>query len=228
MDNKFLEFIVNIIKNEKFYGPILTILIGYLFYKIIVSGIHKMLLRKNTSGYEAKRRRTVLELINNVIKYFLIIICSLIILNIFDVNTTSIVASLGVASAVLGLAFQDTIKDFIGGITIILENYFIVGDYIKYKDFTGDVVSFGFRTTKIRNFNNEILTIANRNISEIVNLSQSKAAVLIHIPAAYEETTENVEKSIKTILKKLEKNEMIIKGTTTYLGVSDLGESSVT
>ena len=146
---------------------------------------------------------------------------------IYNINTTSVIASLGVASAVLGLAFQDTLKDVIAGITIILENYFIVGDYIKYKDFVGEVQSFGFKSTKIRNFNNEILTVSNRNISEIINLSQQKAAVIINIPIAYEEDVDKVEKAINHILKKIAQDKDVLNDTCTYLGVSDLDSSSV-
>ena len=80
-----------------------------------------------------------------------------------------------------GLAMCNALKDIIGGVNIILENYFIVGDMIEYNGFTGEVINFGFKCTKLRNWNNEIMTISNRNINDIVNLSQSKAAILINI-----------------------------------------------
>ena len=142
-------------------------------------------------------------------------------------DTTSIIASLGVASAVIGLAFQDTLKDVISGVTIILENYFIVGDYIQYNNFIGEVISFGFKSTKVKNFNNEILTISNRNITEIINLSQSKASVIISIPVAYEEDIEKVERVLDKIVKEIEKDKDVQASSCEYLGVSELGDSSV-
>ena len=188
--NTLLDFL----KNKTVYGPILTVLVCYIIYRLIKLTLYRILEKRKTDSYTDKRRRTVVELITNFLKVFFIIVVLLTILKIYNIDTTSIVASLGVASAVIGLAFQDTLKDVIAGVTIILENYFIVGDYVKYKDFTGEVVAFGFKSTKLKNWNNEILTISNRNISEIINLSKEKAAILINVPVAYEEDIEKVFK----------------------------------
>ena len=222
-----MEEFIKFIGNKEVYGPILTILVAYVIYNIIKNALNKAISYRKKDGFEEKRRKTVVVLITNVIKIITWIIVILIILNIYKIDTTSVLASLGVASAVLGLAFQDTLKDVIAGITIILENYYIVGDYIKYKDFMGEVVSFGFKSTKIKNFNNEIMTISNRNISEIINLSQEKAAVVINIPVAYEEDTEKVEKAIDTVLKKIANDKEVLNDTCTYLGVNELDSSSV-
>lgn len=225
--NNVLELLASILQNKMFYGPILTILIAYLIYNIIKSVFNRIDDPKKYSGYDLKRRKTVVDLLTNFVKIFTLIIVLIIILNIFGINTTSVIASLGVASAVLSLAFQDTLKDIISGVNIILDNYFIVGDIIKYQDFTGEVVSFGFKTTKIKNLNNEILTVANRNITQIINLSKEKATVLINVPVAYEEDIEKVEKVIDKILEKIENNEYVEKKTAEYLGVNELSDSSV-
>ena len=222
-----MESFIKFIEQKQVYGPVLTIIVAYIIYNIIKSALYKIISKDKKSGYEEKRRKTVVVLITNFIKIFTWTIVMLIILNIYNIDTTSIVASLGVASAVLGLAFQDTLKDVIAGITIILENYYIVGDYIKYKDFMGEVISFGFKSTKIKNFNNEIMTISNRNISEIINLSQEKAGVIINIPIAYEEQSNKVEKAIDIILKTIAKDESVLDETCSYLGVDQLDSSSV-
>ena len=222
-----MEKFINFIEQKQVYGPILTIIVAYIIYNIIKDTLKRIIIKGKKNGYEEKRRKTVIALINNFIKALIWIIVILIILNIYDINTTSVIASLGVASAVLGLAFQDTLKDVIAGITIILENYFIVGDYIKYNDFMGEVISFSFKSTKIRNFNNEIMTISNRNISEIINLSQEKAAIIINIPIAYEEDPDRVEEVISSILVKIAKDKDVLDDTCTYLGVNELDSSSV-
>ena len=225
--NNVLELLASVFQNKMVYGPILTILIACLVYNIIKTLLNKIDDPNKYSGYDLKRRKTVVDLISNFLKIFTIIIITLVTLNIFGIDTTSILASLGVASAVLGLAFQDSLKDIIAGVNIIMDNYFIVGDIVRYHDFTGEVISFGFKTTKIKNVNNEIITIANRNITEIINLSKIKAAVQIKIPVAYEEDIEKVEKTINTILKNIEKSEFIEKKTVQYLGVEELSDSSV-
>jgi small conductance mechanosensitive channel len=224
---KTMELLASIFDNKMVYGPILTILIAALIYNIVKSVLYRIEDPKKYSGYDLKRRKTVVDLISNFIKVFTIIIVLLVILNIFGINTTSVIASLGVASAVIGLAFQDTLKDVIGGVNIIMDNYFIVGDIVKYNDFTGEVISFGFKATKIKNVNNEVLTVANRNITQIVNLSKEKAAVLVKVPIAYEEDIDKVEKVINKILTDIAKIEHVNAKTVQYLGVDELCDSSV-
>ena len=222
-----MEDFLKFIGTKEVYGPILTIFIAFVIYNIIKLSLSKAISKGKENTYVNKKRKTVIVLITNCIKIITIIIVILIILNIYNINTTSVIASLGVASAVLGLAFQDTLKDVIAGITIILENYFIVGDYIKYKDFVGEVKSFGFKSTKIRNYNNEVLTVSNRNITEIINLSQQKAAVTIDIPVAYEEDLEKVENVVNIILEKIGQDKDVLNDTCLYLGVNELDSSCV-
>ena len=66
-----------------------------------------------------------------MIKYFIAAVSAIMILNIYGVDTTSIIAGLGVAGVVIGLAFQDALKDIISGINIIMDNYYVVGDLVK-------------------------------------------------------------------------------------------------
>lgn len=229
MNNPF-EPILSFFEKKIVYGPILTIIISYIIYKTIKSIIKRIILKSNhekNNSYQAKKRLTVINLVSNFVKYVIIIVSSIIILQIYGVNTSSIIASVGVLSAVIGLAFQDALKDFIGGVTIILENYYIVGDYVKYNDFTGKVISIGFKSTKIANFNNEVLIVANRNVNEIINLSQNNNSVWIDIPVAYEEKTKNVENAIDKIIKKLKKDSLINKDTIEYKGISNLDSSSI-
>ena len=70
---------------------------------------------------------------------------TLILLNLYGVNTTSLIAGLGIAGAVLGLALQDALKDIFNGLSIIFDNYFVVGDLVDYNGFVGTVTDFGLK-----------------------------------------------------------------------------------
>lgn len=224
---KFLEMLWAIIKTKQVYVPVISFILGYLFCKLINAGLNKMF-RPGKSDYEAKKRKTAQKLISNITKYIIVVIVVIIDLDAYGFDTASIIAGLGVASAVIGLAFQDTLKDFICGVTIILENYYVVGDYVTYNGFTGEVVELGLKSTKIRNAAGETMIVANRNIVEIINLSQERANVILKPTVAYEESTEKVEKVINELLPKLNKINMVINNSATYLGVDNLGDSAVT
>ena len=179
----FIENILDFVLTKKVIGTLLTIIIAIILVKIFKNVVSKILIKGKTD-YEAKRRKTIIELIGSIFKYIIYIIAGLIILDFYGVNTKSLIASIGVAGAVLGLALQDTLKDFISGISLILENYLAVGDTVTYNDFTGEVIELGLRVTKIKKASGEVMVIANRNIDTIVNLSQKKANLYLEIDTA--------------------------------------------
>lgn len=221
-----IEKILNIICKPKIYVPVLSIVFGYIIYIIIKSGLNRVLKHGRTS-YEAKKIKTAVDLCSNIVKIIIIVVVGIIILEVYGFDTKSIITGLGVFSAVLGLAVQDSIKDFIAGMTIILENYYIVGDIVKFGDFVGEVKELGFKSTKIKNADGDVLIIANRNVNQIINLSQSKSTVFLKLDVAYEEKVERVEEVIGKLIEELENIQFVEKKSVQYLGIDSLNDSSV-
>lgn len=219
-----LEQLLKFITKKEVYGIICTICIGYIVYKY--SGfIFEKIINSGKNDLEKKKRNTIVKLFQNIFKYVVFIVIVLIALEIYGINTKSLIAGLGVVGAVLGLALQDTIKDFISGITIILDNFYVVGDTVKYQDFMGEVISLGLKTTKIKALSGEVKTISNRNIDEIVNLSQQSACFTLEIPTSYEDKTKKVEEILQAVALKLKENKNIKDAQ--YLGIESLEDSSV-
>ncbi len=225
---KILEIILKIIKTKQVYIPIIAITLGIIACKGINSALQKMMkIKDGKNSYEQKKKRTIIDLCSNIFKYVIIVIVVVIIMDAYGIDTKSIIAGLGVLSAVLGLALQDTLKDFVGGVSIILENYYVVGDMVTFGDFTGEVIELGLKSTKIKNFNGEILILANRNVNQVINLSQAKQNIFLEISVAYEEPTEKVETSLKKIIPEIEKINYVVKKSVAYLGISSLNDSCV-
>ena len=221
----FIENILDFVLTKKVIGTVLTIIAAIILVKVFKNVVSKILIKGKTD-YEAKRRKTIIELIGSIFKYIIYIIAGLIILDFYGVNTKSLIARIGVAGAVLGLALQDTLKDFISGISLILENYLAVGDTVTYNDFTGEVIELGLRVTKIKKASGEVMVIANRNIDTIVNLSQKKANLYLEIDTAYEEKESKVEKVLMGVIDKAIVEKLILPDSE-YLGINDLGASSI-
>ncbi len=217
--------ILAFLAKKEVYGLAIIVLLAIVFYHIGKVFINKIIIFGKDS-YEIKKRRTIVNLISNIFRYVIWILFGLFALNLYGVDTKALIASLGVVGAVLGLALQDTIKDFISGITLIMDNYFVVGDIITFNDFTGEVLDMGIKTTKIKKATGEVLVIANRNIDQVINISQKSANIIINIPTAYEAKVKSVEKTIDKILLEI-KNIDGVKNEPQYLGISALDESSV-
>lgn len=210
---------------EKVVGPIIVLIVGFVLIQIITN-IMKRIIIHGKNDFEIKRRHTIIELIQNIIKCFIYILMIIFILNIYGVDTKSLIASLGIAGVILGFALQSTVEDFISGMFIILDNYFVIGDYVTYNGFTGQVIEMGLKNTKIKKVNGEVYVIANRNINAIINISQQKANIIISVSTAYEEQTEKVEKVLKKVVEEACKMQGVYKESK-YLGIENMTENAV-
>ena len=75
----------------------------------------------------------------------------------------------------------------------------VVGDTIKYGTFTGEVIEFGLKSTKIKDVSGNVLMVANRNIMEVINISQKENSIPIILPLPYEVAPAKIEKLIKVM-----------------------------
>lgn len=221
-----MDKILTFFGQKEVYGLLLVVGISLIAYRVFNVLVDKVIV-KTKNAVDKKRKKTVTQLIKNVFKYGIIIIAVIILLDLYGINVRSLIASLGVASAVAALALQDSLKDIISGSSLIMDNYFMVGDYIKVDDFYGQVISMGLKCTKIMNVDGQVLTISNRNISKVINYSQKTASALIEIPIAYEVDSKDAEKMIDEVLKEIRKWPSVKPDLTAYVGVTNLADSSV-
>ncbi|MBO5475093.1 MAG: mechanosensitive ion channel family protein [Bacilli bacterium] len=225
MDINIWDKLYELISSQEFYIPVITICLTFL----IIRGLKRLitkLITKNAKTIELKRKNTIVSLAQNIIKYVLIIFALLIILSTWGVNVTGLITGLGVAGVVAGLALQDALKDIIMGCNIIMDNYFVVGDLVTFNGFTGEVIEFGLKNTKIKSVDGSVFVVANREINQILNLSQKSSTVVLSISVAYEEKEDNVKKVLDGALKEIDKLEISTKKSE-YLGIDSLKDSSV-
>ena len=81
-----------------------------------------------------------------------------------DINITGLLAGLGLGGIAFALAAQDTVKNFFGSITVLVDRPFQVGDWVIINDVEGTVETVGFRSTRIRTFYNSLVTLPNANL----------------------------------------------------------------
>ncbi|MES2800893.1 MAG: mechanosensitive ion channel family protein [Bdellovibrionota bacterium] len=105
-------------------------------------------------------------LATKTLKALVIIIGSLVILQNFGVNVTAILAGLGLGGVALAFAAQDTVANFFGTITILLDSPFRVGDHVKIIDVEGTIEEVGFRSTRIRSLTNSVVTLPNSVVAK--------------------------------------------------------------
>ena len=220
-----MENIEKFIANDKLINSILTILIGvgiYLIIEIIVNKLVEKIKRKNKSN-KTKKALTYAKLFKSISKYLILIFCVIVILDINGFNVSSLLAGLGIASVVVGLAIQDALKDIIMGFNILVDHYYEVGDIVKIDNVEGKVIELGLKTTKLKDINTqEIYVVANRNISKA--LIDSKQFD-IDIPCPYDKDINEIEDVLHTIMDKIKNIKEIEK--IEYRGIQEFADSSI-
>ena len=108
----------------------------------------------------------LVPLARTVSKIFVGAIGAIFVLQNLGINITSLIAGLGIGGVAVALAAQDTIKNLLGGATILADKPFQVGDWVVIGDFEGTVEQVGFRSTRIRTFADSLITMPNARITD--------------------------------------------------------------
>ena len=208
---------------KEIIAPIIIVLVCTaicIVSRRVIYKLFKSFIKKNDG-----KQRTILNLIDNIVKFIVISLGILLILEVYGIDTKSLIASLGIVGLVTGLALQDSLKDFIVGISIIFEGQFSIGDWIEINGFKGEVMPSNLRTTKLKAYTGEIKIIYNRNISEIVNFTKEKSNLVLDIDVSYDSDIKLVKNILDNICAKF-KDKYTLEEMS-CLGIQELSDSSI-
>ncbi len=159
----------NLINNPLIKDAIVTVIIMVSALLIIKWSAHFI----NKTGIKFEFDETLIQVINELIKYTVLAFAVTIILNEIGINITAIAVSLGIVGVAVGFAARDTISNFISGLFVLGDKSFRVGDIIEISNEKGKVMTMGFRVTKLVTPDNNIITIPNSNFSKNVHVNHT-------------------------------------------------------
>lgn len=143
---------------------------------------------------------TLIQVLNELVKYTVIFVAVTIILNELGINITGIVISLGIVGIAVGFAARDTLSNFIAGFFILADKGFRVGDIIEISNKQGRVLKMGFRITTLRTADNRVIHIPNSSFSKdpYINLTSAEnRRVDLEVTIPYNMNLENTVQSLK-------------------------------
>lgn len=213
---------IEFIKSDKFILPIVYIVIGFILYRLFQFIINKV----SRVKYVDKKKKTIISLLKNIVKYLVYIFVVLSILSVYGVDTSSILASIGIVGLVVGLALQDIIADFVAGIFILFDNQYTIGDTVSINGFKGEVVGFGLMSTKIKNATGDIMILSNSSFKEVINYSMENTTLYITLDVAYDTDISKLEKVLSEISADALKIENVV-GNYKLLGIDEFSASSI-
>ena len=158
------------------------VLVHCLIYRVIIYAVCKIIrLIFSAKMKKSDRTKTMFSLLDGFVKYACACAIIIFILKACGVDTTALVASVGVLTLVVGLGAQPLIADIIAGIFIIFEDEYHVGEIVTINEFRGTVIEIGIRSTKLLDAAGNINQVS--GLVDYVTLSEGKT--YFHIGEEY-------------------------------------------
>ena len=192
---------------DKCIGIILIIAVAILINKIVDKLIDRTIRRKRK-----KNVTTLLMFIKRIKKLILYSLMIILVLGQFEAFhkfSVTLLSGLGIGSVVLGLAAQESLKDFFGSFALVIGDAFEVGDFIECTSLgvSGTVEDITMRHTIIRTINNRRIIIPNGQLNsytiENFNYSDNENMKLVDFTVSYESDVDKAMNIIKEEMKKM-------------------------
>ena len=169
------------------------------------------------------------QLGRNMLSVLLLTFGLITILSQFGINVVSVVTGLGVVGIAVGFAAQDTLSNFISGITLLVERPFRIGDWVDLGGQIGKVEEISLRTTRVRTRDNSMISIPNANVSssDIINFSAGgRLRLRLSIGIAYKESAKEARETLLPVLA-AHPNVLNKPGNEPKVLLDELADSSV-
>jgi len=163
--------------------------------------------------WKAKTRTTaderLIPFLQKIIKAVIIILSVIFIFNAWRINISPLLATAGIAGLAIGLAVKDSLSNILGGLQLVLDRTFKVGDKVQLESGeTGVILDIGLRSTKLKTYDNEVIYIPNGYLAnaKIKNFTQPDLSIRVNVNfgVEYGSDPEKVRKVVLEAVKKIE------------------------
>lgn len=164
----------------------IVIVLGVMLLRVIRKLLKKRMMRKtNLTVRQEKQRDTLLSLLSSVAGYLMYFFITLMVLGVFGVDLTNILAVAGIGSVAIGFGAQTLVKDVISGMFIWLEGNINVGDIVTVAGQTGQVEDITLRTTLLRGTDGSLYAIPNGDIRTVICRSHGTHVAQVNVTVAH-------------------------------------------
>ncbi|MDR2793268.1 MAG: mechanosensitive ion channel family protein [Treponema sp.] len=193
---------------------------------IIICNIFKKLI-KHVRENAVQLDDTLMTLAQVALKYALIIVCLIMILDVFGINAAGLIALLGTAGVAIGLALKDTLGNIAAGIVLLLLKSYRKGDFIEFNGFMGTIKDFDLFTTKLETPDGVLISAPNSCIwqNPLKNYSHSaKRRMDLVIGISYRDSIDAAYRVMREIV---DAEPRFLPDPAPQIMVQSLGDSSV-
>ena len=182
------------------------------------------------AGEKAKSaKKVIVPIASKFGRFFIFIGVFVFFISQLGYNVGALLAGLGIGGLVFALAAKDSVENLFGSITILMEMPFGVGDWVKIGDIDGDVESINLRSTRIRTFQDSLITLPNSRMitSHVENFgARRRRRIKTTIGLAYNTPPDKVAEFCANVRQMLYDDERIWNDKR-YVYFNDFGESTL-
>ena len=149
-----------------------------------------------------KLDKIVFPFLSRILRSIIIGLTICVVLDEWGYNVNGFITGLGIGGLAFALAAQETLANLFGGLVIILDKPFSIGDYIKTANVEGTVEDINFRSTKIRALDKGLVTEPNSVIAKSTIINWTKRDVRrmsFNIGVTYHTSKEQLQNCITKI-----------------------------
>lgn len=157
----------------KAFESALIMTLTWIIIRLMKLGI--LVAQEKWQGVEQKSKQQFIPFLNDLSLVFIIAGAGFVLLGrIFEVDVVALITGLGLGGLAIALAARETLENLFASFTIFLDLPFVVGDSIQVGTITGDIEKIGFRSTRLRGVDGNIIVIPNRLLTSqsLENLSE--------------------------------------------------------
>ncbi|RYD06096.1 hypothetical protein N752_06090 [Desulforamulus aquiferis] len=212
---------------QKLIRSSIIIIIAWGLYNL--SSVSSLLFTKINERTNLEVDKILIPFISKAIRFVIVAISFSIIAQEFDYDVNGFVAGLGLGGLAFALAAKDSIGNLFGGIVIITEKPFSIGDWISTPSVEGTVEDITFRSTRIRTFSQALVTVPNATLANenITNWSRmGKRRITFNLGVNYDTPKSKLENTINKI-KDFLKNHPHIHQDTIFVTFDHFNENSL-
>ena len=166
-----------------------------------------LLLRSAENHLDLATNKTMGRFFENIYKVLVVVFAGIAALDQLGVPVSGLLTGAGVAGLAISLAAQSTLSSLIAGITLVLEHPFGIGDYIILSSVEGTVEDISFRSTRIRNADNVVITIENSKVcAEYIQNANQRTSRLwqFTLGLTYDTTEEQIQRVTQDLTQLLQ------------------------
>lgn len=196
---------------------VLSVVISKLIRKAVFASIMKI----------SNSDEIVSRLFSKVTSYAIYLIAIVIILDLFGVNTTSLVALVGATGLAIGLALKDTLSNIAAGIMLLILKPIKKGEFVEFSGLSGSVKDIGLFTTILETGDGLFISSPNRIVwgATIKNYSRnSRRRMDITVGISYDDS---IEVGLNVLKELALSHEAVLQDPAPKVLVQMLADSSV-